>query len=626
MACRREKIGYFFLLLILCNSVATTYASIEHNAKAYGQAKFLNKVHEALKKASEPSQMQAKVHEKIGRRFNLSPPRVVEKIGRASHHVSQQHDASFLELQTLTNLEQLIDNSLDKLRPAHLSSLMAMLETSKREAARENDDEKTDAEKKFGTLRVTLKRCKVTRDMDSGESNKNDMYVAVKVGGNSARSMRKITLVHDNTEEIDFEGKVDSVLEFKNVEFEELKHFRLLALDDDIIGFDTIGRSRRQNLDTTDGYVTKNLYFGEDKKDIAGTITYKVEWTLGAVPSKGVEGKAYRAPWKRWTNFPDYTKNSELGSQVGSPKQRNKARVLGFVIGLFAGASAGLLDLVDNLGEGAFEVIEKNWGPVGEQWAKMEAHMGKAAKNPSFKNVKAALKELLMVAKVFLKFLWKVITTKEVAIIGLVIGMVAVFITVIAMLPTNFALMFTVFNALFSAWYIADQFVDIYKNLHKCDGGKCLLHHVYKGWGAVGRLIGFCLAEFLYMKSFKELWAKGKELIGKMNKGGASKLNIDKLTKATKAKTAPKHMPKPAAKPAPPKTKTGSYDPYAYHAPKKPKVETAEEIGIRVKKAMAKYKGRTKADVLTANPMGTAYYAQRDAKLAKKLAKQAGRL
>ena len=85
-------------------------------------------------------------------------------------------------------------------------------------------------------------------------------------------------------------------------------------------------------------------------------------------------------------------------------------------------------------------------------------------------------------------------------------------------------------------------------------------------------------------------------------------------------------MPKPAAKPAPPKTKTGSYNPYAYHGPKKPKVETAEEIAIRVKKAMAKYKGRTKADVLTANPMGTAYYAQRDIKLAKKLAKQAGRL
>ena len=117
MACQREKIGYFFLLLILCNSVATTYASVEHNAKAYGQAKFLNKVHEALKKASEPAQMQAKVHQNIGRRFNLSPPHVVEKVGRASHHVSQQYDTNaFLELQTLTSLEQLIDNSLDKLR------------------------------------------------------------------------------------------------------------------------------------------------------------------------------------------------------------------------------------------------------------------------------------------------------------------------------------------------------------------------------------------------------------------------------------------------------------------------------------------------------------------------------
>jgi hypothetical protein len=240
--------------------------------------------------------------------------------------------------------------------------------------------------------------------------------------------------------------------------------------------------------------------------------------------------------------------------------------------------------------------------------------MATAAKSPNFKNLKAALKELLKIGKVLLQFLWKIVKTKEFAMIGLIIGMVAVFIAVVSMLPTNFALMFTVVNAIFSAWYIADQFVDIYHNLHKCDGGKCLLHHVYKGWGAVGRLIGYCLAEFLYMKSFQDLWKQGKLMLGKMNKNGASKINIDKLTKATKVKAEPKALPKPAPKP---KQKVGSYDPYAAPVPKKYKVESGEEVKKRLAVSMKKYKGRGKEDMLTANPMGTSYYANRNAKAPK---------
>ena len=45
-----EKNWRFFLLLILCNSVATTYASVEHTPKLMDK-QILNKVHEALKKA-----------------------------------------------------------------------------------------------------------------------------------------------------------------------------------------------------------------------------------------------------------------------------------------------------------------------------------------------------------------------------------------------------------------------------------------------------------------------------------------------------------------------------------------------------------------------------------------------
>merc|ERR1711871_1056411 len=155
-------------------------------------------------------------------------------------------------------------------------------------------------------------------------------------------------------------------------------------------------------------------------------------------------------------------------------------------------------------------------------------------------------------------------------------------------------------------------------------GGKCLLHHVYKGWGAVGRLIGYCLAEFLYMKSFQDLWKQGKLMLGKMNKNGASKINIEKLTKATKVKVEQKALPKPAPKAkapkatAPkPKQKVGAYDPYAAPVPKKYKVETGEEVKKRLAVSMKKYKGRTKEDLLTANPYGTGYYASKNAKAPK---------
>ena len=39
----------------------------------------------------------------------------------------------------------------------------------------------------------------------------------------------------------------------------------------------------------------------------------------------------------------------------------------------------------------------------------MQGHMAKAVKSPSFKNLKAALKELLKVGKVLLQFLWKIV-------------------------------------------------------------------------------------------------------------------------------------------------------------------------------------------------------------------------
>merc|ERR1712167_554829 len=120
--------------------------------------------------------------------------------------------------------------------------------------------------------------------------------------------------------------------------------------------------------------------------------------------------------------------------------------------------------------------------------------------------------------------------------------------------------------------------------------------------GAVGRLIGYCLAEFLYMKSFQDLWKQGKLMLGKMNKNGASKINIEKLTKATKVKAEPKPL-------------RDTY--YAARDAKAPKVESGEEIKKRLAVTMKKYKGKGKEDMLTANPMGTSYYASRNAKAAK---------
>merc|ERR1712072_1378511 len=91
-------------------------------------------------------------------------------------------------------------------------------------------------------------------------------------------------------------------------------------------------------------------------------------------------------------------------------------------------------------------------------------------------------------------------------------------------------------------------------------------------------------------KSFQDLWKQGKLMLGKMNKNGASKINIEKLTKATKVKAEPKALPKPAPKAKAPKAKA-------------PKAPTAKPV-VKPKKAAP-------------NPMGTSYYASRNAKAAK---------
>ena len=62
---RQQNIGYILLCLLLCNSVVTTYSSIEHNAKTYGKAKFLKKVQDTLVKLNEPQRMQANANAKI---------------------------------------------------------------------------------------------------------------------------------------------------------------------------------------------------------------------------------------------------------------------------------------------------------------------------------------------------------------------------------------------------------------------------------------------------------------------------------------------------------------------------------------------------------------------------------
>mgnify|MGYP003334615372 CR=1 FL=1 len=45
-----------------------------------------------------------------------------------------------------------------------------------------------------------------------------------------------------------------------------LKHFKLFALDDDVLGYDTIGKTKRQSLDSTSDFVKNKLYYGKDKK------------------------------------------------------------------------------------------------------------------------------------------------------------------------------------------------------------------------------------------------------------------------------------------------------------------------------------------------------------------------
>jgi len=388
--------------------------------------------------------------------------------------------------------------------------------------------------------------------MDAGLAGKSDVACAVVVG-EGAHTLRQMTNIHTNKHSINFDELEDNTLHFTNVDRSKVGKFHIVAIDDDgILGFDTIGKTNNIPIDEAD-HQTKHFFAhpngkiekkspdaklsDSDKENWTpvGKVTYSVEWQSGAVAAKGHEAAVLQAPWAKWVGYPNYD-DPNIGGKVGTDKERNTAKLLGFSTGLLAGASAGLLDLVNMIGKDLFVNVQKHWGPVAEAWKGLDEELASASKHPSFANIKRALTAIAKVCKAFIKFVFNaVIKSKSMMMIAMCVGVVVAMVLLIPHVPT---IVFTLANAIFSAAYIFSQFKNVYKNLFSCKqlGGKCMLSNVHTGWGAIGRLVGYIAAEILYMKSFQKLWKEGKELIKKLNpKIKPEALNVESLREANAA-------------------------------------------------------------------------------------------
>ena len=104
-----------------------------------------------------------------------------------------------------------------------------------------------------GTLKVYFEKAKTTRDMDLF-GGKSDLMFEVAVGdANKGTNIAQVSMVHDNTHEINFSKEADRVYTFRNVRPDT--KFSIKAFDDDLIGYEQIGHTNRftagKNRDTT---------------------------------------------------------------------------------------------------------------------------------------------------------------------------------------------------------------------------------------------------------------------------------------------------------------------------------------------------------------------------------------
>jgi len=408
-------------------------------------------------------------------------------------------------------------------------------------------------------LKVYFEKAKTTRDMDLF-GGKSDLMFEVAVG-DAKKGTRKaqVSMVHDNTHDIDFSKEADRVYTFRNVRPDTT--FSIKAFDDDVIGYEQIGHTNSfaagKNRDTTTDFRYKaktcpeNAFIkklSEAKVCRGGSISFKSRFTPGRVAVPGEEND--EVVTKHVSGFPNY--DMDAYQKKGTSSERTKARFHGAVEGLLVGLLFGLPDLfkdssVKEAGRNFLSDAKESFGPVFKKFEIFQAKLGAELKNGlKLGTIKVVFKELLNVMKAFLNFfatlykknvLWKMLF--------MMVGMIAVFTIVgIVMAATGIpAIAMTIINLLFTLPYIWDQIKLIGPNFVKCKKhhNGCTLQNLNRGFGAIGRIIGTVAVETLMLGGFNGLARKAKSLLSKKKPSLAKQLDVgglDKLKKSASGKNS----------------------------------------------------------------------------------------
>lgn len=432
---------------------------------------------------------------------------------------------------------------------------------------------------KVGTLVVKLLKVSSDRDLDQmiGTGN-TDLMVQASVGKGWHKKMWA-SQVYPETQTVDFTKTNDGTFTFRNVRAND--RFTVEAMDDDLVGFDRIGRTSGVRAGSEqDGSTSMPLkyatsanekcpagsalkpndatrkYYEKTKKSICvgGNVRFTTKFTPGYIDENGnAEPQVMKNPWKSFFGYPNY--DSKTMQTMGTSKQRSNARFFGLVGGLICGLLFGIPDMFQGGGMNeAFKNVFKDagdeWETVFSRFETMQEKIGEEFKKGlSLASIKVFVQQIMKLLKEFVLFFVRLAKKNVVwMLLFTLVGFMAAFAFASMYLPVYLML---IINLMFSVPYLIDQFKKFGPNFIGCrTKGGCTLHNIHEGFGALGRIIGTVISEVMVLKTFSQIIKSIRKHTGKVSP--KLKLNDDLLLKQAKkgkSKGALKHVDDVPCKP-----------------------------------------------------------------------------
>ena len=582
--------GLLFLLLLCSHEVISVKTTIEFNVKLSKIASLTEQFHSSILAIKKHTKSLGDVQKEHLRSQNgqfspeltallevINAPDYEQRVHEAAEQLPEHHVSSFLEQwnakQTCASVggkcintrstECSVDTKVGMCPgAAHVqccTGKAAKPDAAPADAAPDKesfDDHAPDAsvtkgeEETVGTFVLTLLKATVTRDLDL-VGGKSDLMIDTSVGQGEDK-LQQVSMVHDNTHEVDFTKESDATFTFRNVEKDE--RFVLSALDDDAVGFERIGRTDKMPVgksrsesqatfkyiktkcDSSDAFLKKGR-LGHNEICDAGAVSFKTSFTPGRTQDIGGGDPIWEKPWKVIQGYPTYDK--AMGDKLGSRAEQGEARVNGFLSGIISGLSVGMSDMIreNDCWSSMLDDLKVSWQPLAAKWEKMESNLRAEAKEGlTLVAVKQLFRDFMAVAKAFAQFL-VALATKSFCwtmVFTMVAFMAGLFI--LSALGLNPALPFFIMNMIFSAVFLKDQLLALKSNFVDC-GEQCKqLKHVHGAWKAIGGIIGCVAQGFIFLKASGPLLQKVNLQLAKLGKNIRVKASMLKKAKAKGSK------------------------------------------------------------------------------------------